>query len=69
MLVCCLDPYVQRCGVGLVVEDRSGFEGAVGIQGEEVVVLRAVAVGEGQGDRRVGIGVGGVQISDDGTCI
>ena len=32
-------------------------------------MLGAVAVGEGQGDRRVGIGVGGVQSADDGTYI
>ena len=62
----------KRCGVCLVVESGGGSEGAVGVDGvngEQVVVLRAVAVGEGQGDRCVGVGVGGVQISDDGTCI
>ena len=39
--------YVQGCGVGLVVEGGGGSEAAVDVDGEEVVVLGAVAVGEG----------------------
>ena len=49
VLVGCLDAYVQGCGVGLVVEGGGGSESAVGVDGEQVVVLGAVAVGEGSG--------------------
>ena len=64
VLVCCLCAYVQGCGVCLVVEGCGGSEGAVGVQGEEVVVLRTIAVGEGQDMARVGVGIGYREVSD-----
>ena len=55
-----------ECRVGLVVEDGGGFQGAVGIDCEELVVGRAVAVGEGKGEGGVGVGIGGVELAHDG---
>jgi hypothetical protein len=68
VLVCCLYAYVQGGGVGLVVEGCGGSDGAVGVDGEQVVVLGTIAVGEGQGYGCVDIGIRRVEFAYDSPC-
>ena len=68
MLVGRLDSHVHGGDIGFVVEGGGGSKTAVGIDTEQVVVLRTVAVGQGQGDRCVGVGVGYVESADDCSC-
>ena len=65
-IVRCLGPDAEG-GVGFVVEDGGGLQGAVGIDGEQVVVGGAVAFDEGECVGGVGVGIGGVELAHDGS--
>ena len=56
-----------QSGVGLEVKFLSRAQGAVGVDLEEVVVLRTVAVHESECVIRVGIGISGVELAHDGS--